>query len=30
MIDNKCDCIPLNPELIEDVKKNMPDFDDVM
>ena len=30
MIDNKCDCIPLNPELIEYVKKNMPDFDDVM
>ena len=30
MIDNKCDCIPLNPELIEDVKKIMPDFDDVM
>ncbi|MGN1054225.1 MAG: ArsR/SmtB family transcription factor [Erysipelotrichaceae bacterium] len=30
MIDNKCDCIPLNPELIEETRNNMPDFDDVM
>lgn len=30
MIDNKCDCIPLNPEQVSSAKEKMPDFDSVI